>query len=63
MKKVLITFGLMLFLTSFAYSNETKCADFKKLVKKSNFKIFDMRNMYSPSKMKNLKIKYFGIGR
>ncbi|MDA8766425.1 hypothetical protein N9M63_02615 [Candidatus Pelagibacter bacterium] len=33
MKKVLITFGLMLFLTSFAYSNETKCADFKKFSK------------------------------
>ena len=26
MKKVLITFGLMLFLTNIAYSNETKCA-------------------------------------
>ena len=33
MKKFLITFGLMLFLTSFAYSNETKCADFKKFSK------------------------------
>ena len=33
MKKVLITFGLMLFLTNFAYSNETKCTDFKKFTK------------------------------
>jgi len=33
MKKVLITFGFMLFLTNFAYSNETKCADFKKFSK------------------------------
>ena len=33
MKKVLITFGLMLFLINFAYSNETKCADFKKFQK------------------------------
>jgi hypothetical protein len=33
MKKFLITFGLMLFLTNFAYSNETKCADFKKFSK------------------------------
>lgn len=33
MKKVLITFGLMLFLTNFAYSNETKYADFKKFSK------------------------------
>jgi len=34
MKKVLITFGLMLFLTNSANSNETKCADFKKFSKK-----------------------------
>ena len=33
MKKILITFGLMLFLTNFAYSNGTKCADFKKFSK------------------------------
>ena len=33
MKKVLITFALMMFLTNFAYSNETKCADFKKFSK------------------------------
>ena len=33
MKKVLITFGLMLFLTNFANSNGTKCADFKKFSK------------------------------
>ena len=43
--------------------NDFRLLNFKKLVKKSNFKIFDMRNIYSPSKMKNLKIKYFGIGR
>ena len=43
--------------------NDFRLLNFKKLVKKSNFKIFDMRNMYSTSKMKNLKIKYFGIGR
>ena len=43
--------------------NDFRLLNFKKLIKKSNFKIFDMRNMYSPSKMKNLKIKYFGIGR
>ena len=35
MKKVLITFGLMLFLTNFANSNETKCADFKKFSKEN----------------------------
>ena len=43
--------------------NDFRLLNFKKLVKKNNFKIFDLRNMYSPSRMKNLKIKYFGIGR
>ena len=43
--------------------NDFRFLDFKKIVKKNNFKIFDMRNMYSPTKMKNLKINYFGIGR
>ena len=33
MKKVIITLGLMLFLTNFAYSNETKCVGFKKFSK------------------------------
>jgi len=43
--------------------NDFRFLNFKKLTKKSNFKIFDMRNIYSPTKMKNLKINYFGIGR
>ena len=43
--------------------NEFKFLNFKKLVKKDNFKIYDMRNIYSPTKMKKLKIKYYGIGR
>ena len=43
--------------------NDFKVLNFKKLVKKKIFKIFDMRNIYSPTKMKNLKINYFGIGR
>ncbi len=43
--------------------NEFKLLNFKKLVKKRNFKIYDMRNMYSPSKMKKLNINYFSIGR
>ena len=33
MKKTLITFSLMLFLTNFAYPDETKCEDFKKFSK------------------------------
>ena len=43
--------------------NEFKILNFKKLVKKNNFKIYDMRNIYSPKKMKDAKIKYFSIGR
>jgi UDPglucose 6-dehydrogenase len=43
--------------------NDFKLLNFKKLVKKNNFKVFDMRNLYSPSKMKKLNIKYFGVGR
>ncbi len=43
--------------------NDFKLLNFKKLVKKNKFKVFDMRNLYSPLKMKKLKIKYFGIGR
>ena len=43
--------------------NDFKLLNFKKLVKKKNFKIYDMRNIYSSIKMKKLKIPYFGIGR
>ena len=43
--------------------NDFKLLNFKKIVKKNKFKIFDLRNIYSPTKMKKLKIDYFGIGR
>ena len=43
--------------------NDFKLLNFKKLVNKKNFKVYDMRNMYSPTKMKKLNINYFGIGR
>ncbi len=43
--------------------NDFKLLNFSKIVKKKNFIIYDMRNIYSPKKMKNSKIKYFGIGR
>ena len=33
MNKILITIGLILFATNFAFSNETKCLDFKKFSK------------------------------
>jgi UDPglucose 6-dehydrogenase len=42
--------------------NDFKNIDFKKVVKNKKFIIFDMRNIYSPIKMKELKIKYFAIG-
>ena len=43
--------------------NEFKFIDFKKIVKKNNFKIYDMRNIYDPKRMKLNKIKYFAVGR
>jgi len=43
--------------------NDFKSINFKKIVKKKNFKIFDMRNLYSSDKMKEKKIKYFSVGR
>ena len=42
--------------------NDFKTINFKKDVKNKNFSIFDMRNIYSANKMKDLKIKYFSIG-
>ncbi len=43
--------------------NEFKQLNFKKITKKRNFKVFDMRNIYSTSEMKKNKINYFSIGR
>ena len=42
--------------------NDLKSINFKKDVKKKKFIIFDMRNIYSASKMKEMKIKYFSVG-
>ena len=42
--------------------NEFKSINFKKEVKNKRFVIFDMRNIYSSTKMQELKIKYFGVG-
>jgi len=42
--------------------NDFKSINFKKDVKKKKFIIFDMRNIYSSNKMKELKIKYFSVG-
>ena len=43
--------------------NEFKLIDLKKIVKKKKFIIYDMRNIYSPKKMKKQNIQYYGIGR
>jgi len=42
--------------------NDFKSVNFKKIVQNKKFKIFDMRNIYSPIKMKEQKINYFAIG-
>ncbi len=42
---------------------EFKAIDFRKLSKKKKFKIFDMRNLYSPILIKKLGLDYYSIGR
>ncbi len=43
--------------------NEFKQLNFKKISNRKNYKIYDLRNLYSPVKMKKNKINYFCIGR
>jgi len=43
--------------------NDFKQLNFKNLVGKRNFKIYDMRNLYSLRSMKKNKINYFCVGR
>ena len=43
--------------------NDFKSINFKKMQPSKNLKIYDMRNIYSPSKIKSQGFKYFGIGR
>ena len=43
--------------------DEFKSLEFNKIVKKKNFHIFDLRNLYDQNQMKNKKINYFSIGR
>jgi UDPglucose 6-dehydrogenase len=43
--------------------NDFKSINFKNLIKKKNFTIFDLRNIYSTVKMKKANIKYFAVGR
>ena len=43
--------------------NDFKSINFKKLVKRKKFFIYDMRNIYSPSKIRAQGFKYYSIGR
>ena len=43
--------------------NDFKSINFKNLVKGKKFVIYDMRNIYSPSKIRKQGFKYYSIGR
>ena len=43
--------------------DEFKSIDFKKISGRRKFKIYDMRNLYSPRYMKKLGFSYFSLGR
>ena len=43
--------------------NEFKQLNFNRLKNRKKFKIYDLRNLYSPKKIKNKNIDYFSIGR
>ena len=43
--------------------DEFKVLDFKKLSRKRKFKIYDMRNLYSPQNMKKQGFSYHSLGR
>ncbi len=43
--------------------NDFKSINFRKFSKNKNLIIYDMRNIFSPDKIKKIGFKYFGIGR
>ena len=43
--------------------DEFKSIDFRKISRNKKLKIYDMRNLYSPKKMKNFGLNYYSIGR
>ena len=43
--------------------NDFKSINFRKYSKNKNLIIYDMRNIFSPNKIKKMGFKYFGIGR
>ena len=43
--------------------NDFKSINFRSLLNRKKLTVYDMRNIYSPDKMKKQGVKYFGIGR
>tara|TARA_Y100000590_G_scaffold95167_1_gene107907 strand:- start:1344 stop:2642 length:1299 start_codon:yes stop_codon:yes gene_type:complete len=43
--------------------DEFKSIDFKKISKSKKIKVYDLRNLYSPKKMKKMGLTYYSIGR
>ena len=43
--------------------NDFKSINFKNLVRGKKFIIYDMRNIYSPTKIRGQGFKYYNIGR
>ena len=43
--------------------NEFKSINFKSLVKNKKLIIFDLRNIYSPTKIKDQGFKYYSVGK
>ena len=43
--------------------DEFKSLDFNKIIKNKKFKLYDLRNLYSPIEMRKKKINYYSIGR
>ncbi len=59
-KKSLVDTDLVIIHTEW---NDFKSINFKNLVKGKKFIIYDMRNIYSPKKLKAQGFKYFNVGR
>ena len=59
-KENCINADLIILLTEW---DEFKSVDFKRVVKKNNFKVYDLRNLYKADEMKRSKVKYYSIGR
>ena len=59
-KENCINADLIIILTEW---DEFKAIDFKRINKKKNLKIYDLRNLYSPEEMKKNKLKYYSVGR